>query len=119
MFLYGSLLPISIMPETPTLDPSEKSSVDLQGIVDYLGSAVKFEPGALSPNNVNSELITGDKEYPILGMRKRYDLFDLTTDEPLPDAEVDGVLVTIVADDGQEHEFGHNWFIPDSSSYEI
>jgi len=107
------------MPETPTLEPGEKPSVDLQGIVDYLGSAVKFEPGSLSPTNVNSELITGGKEYPVLSMRKRYDLFDLTTDEPLPDAKVDGILVTIVADDGQEHEFGHNWFIEDSSPYDI
>jgi len=103
-----------------TLGTQETQKIDLQRIVADLGQYVSFKPDwALSPWNHFAQSITRGKLYEVLGIEKRYDSFKFSTGEPLPYSKVDGVLVTIMGDDGKEHQFGHDWFVKDSSVYKI
>ncbi|MCH8003867.1 MAG: hypothetical protein IH934_04525 [Nanoarchaeota archaeon] len=102
-----------------TLEKHETQTVDLQRLVGDLGQYVSFKPDwVLSPQNIFAHLIMRDKQYEVLGMRKRYDSFNINTGEPLPHSKVDGVLVTITGEDVREHQFSHEWFLENSSDYE-
>jgi len=98
-----------------TLEKQETQTVDLQKLVDGIGQYVRFRPDySFDVVNKDTVIAKRDKDYEVLGKSKRY------KGEVNPfDSIVTGVLVAITCEDGREHRFGHEWFLENSSDYEI